>query len=203
MRKVIPALCALTVAAAPLAAQASVGVLGGFVSSNVSVSGTNGTLSSTSRSGFAAGISIDGRLAHDVYLGPEALYVEKGFEEHVGGETGTFGLNYIEVPVLLKLAVGDRPTKFFVLGGPDIAFKVSCSQSLSGDVESNVGCSNSTNNNIRTADVGLMFGAGVMVDALSIQARYDLGLTNVYNNDNGYSYKNHALLILAGLRVGR
>ncbi len=196
---------ALALVAAPLTAQARVGVIGGFVSSNITTSGTNGTFSPSSRSGFAAGVSVQGMLAPDLSLGPEAMYIEKGYKTTAAGVTGTFKLDYIEVPVLLRLGMGAGTTRLFVLGGPSIAFKIACSTDLSSGSGSIGGdCSNSTDNNIKSADFSVMFGAGVSVNALSLSARYDLGLTDVYNNTvNNVSYRNHALLILAGLQLGR
>ncbi len=198
------AVTAVAFLTAPLAAQARVGVIGGFVSSNITTSGTNGTFSPSARSGFAAGVSVQGQLSPNLSLGPEAVFIEKGYRSTVGGVTGTFKLNYIEVPVLLRLGAGAGTTRLFVLGGPSIAFKLSCSSDLSTGSGSIGGdCSSSTNNNIKSADFSVMFGAGVSVNALSLSARYDLGLTDVYNNtSDNVSYRNHALLILGGVQLG-
>ncbi|HEX3927885.1 MAG TPA: porin family protein [Gemmatimonadales bacterium] len=206
MRKTLLTLAAAAMTAAPLSAQVMMGVEGGFASSNISASGTSGTFTTTSRSGFAAGISIAGRLGQGIHLGPDVLYIEKGFQENSDGVTGTFKLNYVEVPLLLHLSFGTGMTRVFVLGGPAIAFKVSCSADLSNGSGGSIGgdCTSDSDSDIKSTDVSVMFGAGVMIDDLSLSARYDLGLTNVLNNaSNDLSYKNHTLLILAGFRLGR
>jgi Outer membrane protein beta-barrel domain len=196
--------CALALLAAPLAAQTRVGVVGGFVSSNIAASGPNGTFAPNARSRFAAGLSLQKQLTRHLTFGPEAMYIEKGDKETVSGVTGTFKLNYIEVPALLRLGAESGATRFFVLGGPSVAFRVSCSDQVNAGTGSLAGiCDHTTQNNIRTTDFGAMFGAGIGINALSISARYDLGLTDIYHNATGnLSYHNHALLILAGVQLG-
>lgn len=205
MRKLFPSLFALAAFAVPLHAQAGIGVLGGFVSSNITTSNNDGTFSNSSRSGFAVGLSADGWLARDVTLGADAMYVEKGAKFTAGSSSGSLKLGYIDVPVRLKLMFGSRDTKLFILGGPEVGFKVSCSNDFNIGVSGSSDCGAAENNAIKGTDFGVTFGAGVLMRQISISARYDLGLTDINSNDNDNNpnYRNHAFLILAGVHFGR
>ncbi len=204
MRKLVPSLLALAAFAAPLHAQAGFGVLGGFVSSNITTSHNDGTFSNSSRSGFAIGVSADGLLAPSVTLGADAMYVEKGAKFTGSGSSGSLKVGYIDVPVRLKLLFGSPSTKLFILGGPEVGFKVSCSNDFNIGVSGSSGCGAAENDAIKGTDFGVTFGAGVLLSQFSISARYDLGLTDINSSDNANNpnYRNHAFLILAGLHFG-
>jgi hypothetical protein len=204
VRKVIPVLLAAAVFAAPLHAQASFGVLGGYVSSNISNSGTNGTFNSTARGGFAVGISLSSGMASHVGFSVEPMYIEKGAKLSGGTSATTFGINYVEVPLLLKVGGGNRDTRVFALAGPTIAFKVSCSGGLATGSTGSGDCGGVADDGVKSTDFSLMFGAGVAFNQLSISARYDLGLANISStsDDSDPHDRNHAFLILAGLHFG-
>ncbi len=204
MRTLISILCATGCLAAPLAAQATVDITGGYVSSNIHASGITGTASTAARSGFAAGVSVLGRLAPHLGVVPGAMFIEKGYQATAAGITSSLKLDYIEIPVLLRVWGGTGNTRVFALGGPAAAFRVSCSDEISGgSIAAGGVCTSGTTNNLKSADISVMFGGGVQVHAISIGARYDLGLTDVYTNDSGTAtYRNRALLILGGVQVG-
>ncbi|HEY3934204.1 MAG TPA: porin family protein [Gemmatimonadales bacterium] len=162
MRKFFPAVLGAMIIAVPLHAQANVGLLGGFVSSSVTAS--NGALSVTpsSRSGFAVGITATGKVAPHIAIGPDVMYIEKGFKVSSGGESATFKLNYVEVPLLVHVALGRGPTKVFLLGGPALSLKASCNEEGS---EAGVGSASEScedaGDNVKSTDFSLMFGGGV------------------------------------------
>lgn len=208
MKRTLAILITAAFLAGPLHAQARVGVLGGFVSSNVSFSGGDFTYAPSSRSGFAAGLSVAGNVAPDVAVGANVLYVQKGYNITEGNVTYSVHGAYIEVPVLAHLYVGPQSTRGFILAGPAVGFKASCTESESESGEGSISAScDSQGAQIKSTDFSLVGGVGIAIRQLSVEVRYDLGLTNVDNNadDNaaGISAKNHALLILAGLSFGK
>lgn len=168
------------------------------------------SVSSTTRSGLAAGAFY--RLG----FGPASLQAELMYVQKGGGVEGTdpdFGtgeltleLDYVEIPVLLRLAIpAGMLLRPYVYGGPAVAFEVGCQAritfdglSISGDCDDDF--------DRRTVDVGMMFGGGVGlpvgVGRILLEARYNVGLVNLPDDpEDGPDVKNRALNVLAGFSI--
>src|SRR5689334_22875438 len=84
------------------------------------------------KTGIVAGGFLGIQLTDAVSLEPQVLFSQKGAKvEGTGGNDdleGKIKLNYVEVPVLLKLAfpVSMARATPFVFVGPAVGFKVSC-----------------------------------------------------------------------------
>jgi hypothetical protein len=197
------ALLPLLLPLAAVHAQAT-SIMGGYVSSTMAISSSTATLSPNSRGGFAAGIDFSAPVGENLRIAAEALYVQKGFSISGDNASGSLRSGYVEVPVLLRISMGERDTRFFVFGGPHIAFKVMCSVDVSGSSSStSTDCNNTTtadDDNFKSVDYGVTFGAGIRMGSIGVQARYDLGLANVNNDDtSNTTVKNRALLLLASV----
>ncbi len=194
---------AFTLPLAPIAAQMSptFGVLGGITSSNVAVSGDDATLNFKSRTGFAAGLSMQFPLGSMLAFEGDVLYAQKGVKITGGGNTGTIKLAYIEVPLLLRYNLSNGPTRPFILGGASVGFKAGCDVTLdTGDVSASSDCKTVFDGEQKGTDFGATVGAGVAFNRLSIQARYTLGLTeSVDDNNDSITNKNRAIFLLAGI----
>lgn len=200
MRKLLPALLGAVIIAMPLHAQASLGVLGGFVSSSVTANTGTVSITPSSRSGFAIGLTATTRIAPKLSVGPDLMYIAKGFKSTFDGANTTSKFNYVEIPVLLHARFGQGPVQVVLLGGPALSIKVSCSVDASQPGGASVSESCETGGgNIKSTDFSLMFGGGLRFGQIAVTARYDLGLTNIDGNSTDEStLKNHALLILLG-----
>ena len=114
----------LALCAAPVLAQAQgggFGVKGGLSYGNVS---NGGALpgSVTRRSGLAAGISLaTGGL---IGFGIEGLYAQRGVTSTV--VTDSHQLDYIDVPVYLRIALPTAPISPFVYAGPQASYELKC-----------------------------------------------------------------------------
>lgn len=154
--------------------------------------------------GFIGGAAISWHLVDRFALQPELQFVQKGDDE-----TDAFGggvisehirLNYIEVPVLLR-ASGDavHGVTPFVIGGPQVAFKTSCSIDVKG-VANNYTCADFPP--AESTEFGVVAGGGVdaavMGHAISVSARYDWGLRDAFKNNLA---KTRTLAVLLGWRV--
>ena len=154
--------------------------------------------------GFIGGAFIDWSFAHYLAFQPEVDYAQKGSDAFdVGPGGGTFKMhirmNYLQIPALLRLngdamVGGLRP---YLIGGPAIAFDAGCAivvTSLAG----NYTCSNLPSR--ESVDYSLIGGGGVDVPLMgrrfTLSARYDLGLRNVYKNNDA---KNRAASVLLGI----
>jgi hypothetical protein len=133
---------------------------------------------------------------------PELQFVQKG----MGQDTVAFGapisvrvkINYIEVPLLLRIS-GDRgvPVAPFLLVGPTLAYRLSCSAkatvattTMDGDCDG-----------LPSTDYGVAAGAGVDFNALSrdfsVAARLDQGLKKLGKNNE---VSNRSINLVFGLR---
>lgn len=123
-----------------------------------------------SKAGFHIGGLAHIHLSPHFAVQPELVYSEQG------GKDGNdkWKLNYINIPVLLQYMGGGG---FRVQTGPQLGFAVS-SKIKSGDIEQNI------NSSINTVDFSWSFGASYLFpEGLGVDARYNLGITNVNEAD--------------------
>lgn len=188
------------VLAAPAAAQVPVqyGVMAGASFANFRGADAG---NSKTRTGFAAGAFL--RFHTGIFaIEPQALYVQKGAKADIGTSgSGTFKLDYLEVPVLVKVMIStaDAALTPNIFAGPAIAFKANCQ--LKGDNGSGSSVQTSCSNAgvpVKSTDFSLVLGAGLDVRRLSFQGRYDLGLTKIDDSAAGADIKNGAFLITVG-----
>lgn len=125
--------------------------------------------------GFGFGLFLTYQASPTIAVQPELLYVMKGTKDD---ETDAkLKIDYIEVPVLFKYMIptqGKIAPNFFA--GPFIGFKASAKVE---DVDAE---------GIKSTDFGVTFGGGIDIASgatgvFTIDARYDLGLSNI--NDVG------------------
>lgn len=142
------------------------------------------------RTGMLVGIYLTYQLpAIPVSIQPETLYSQKGFKS---GNT-TLKIDYLEVPVLVKVNFGSGRIQPHVYAGPYFGFPIN--SKLEG--------SNATFqvDNVET-DIGVVLGAGtdVMVGLtkLDLGARYSFGRDDAIQNTPG---KNSVFSIVAGVKL--
>jgi hypothetical protein len=159
----------------------------------------------SSRTSLAAGAFATFELNRNLALEPQVFFAGKGASVDVGGgTTGTFKLDYIEVPLLIKvlypLQGGMRvvPNAFV---GPAIAFKSTCKLKASGGgVTVEQSCS-AANVPIKSTDFLLTFGAGLDVGPVALQVRYDLGLSKIDDTSPPADVKTQAWIVTAGFGI--
>lgn len=128
--------------------------------------------------GLAMGVSLSNRSP--VYMETGMYFVQKGGESKHNGNKFTYGLDYIEVPLVFKYKApvgGDVTIEPFVGG------YVACG--VSGQIkdfdarQAYSSFSNRYYDNFRRFDGGLRIGCGLSVDLFYLEAGYDWGLANV------------------------
>lgn len=144
--------------------------------------------------GFNAGGLAEIKFTDMIALQPEVLFSMQGARtvdrtnDIVGNrfeEESSVNLGYINVPVMLKI----YPTKsFFLEGGPQVGFLISAkskNEATSNFVDGTSIVESETvdiKDNLKTLDVAFNLGLGYdFTENLFINARYSLGLTNVYD----------------------
>lgn len=203
-------------AAAPLSAQRALGFRAGASLANLSldVSGEEPDLSS--RTGFHVGAYMDIPLSGNLFFQPGFGLTQKGAE--ISADEGTIGLHidYLEIPLLFKYAF---PTSgslgVHVMGGPALAFELSCDISLeaegfSADFACDEGDAEDVEIGTKSFDVGALLGGGVSFPMggvrLTLEGFYNLGLANIVDDAaDDETAKNRALYLTAGVAfpVGR
>lgn len=181
----------------------SFGVIGAV---NLSTVGGNDVSGVDNKVGFSLGGFVRIPMSPMWSFQPELEYAAKGYKvnDNPGGTplTGTFDLKYVEMPLLFRVAAPSTPSgQFYGEFGPALAAKVDCTISgTSGGLSMSSSCDN-FGVNVKSFDVGAMFGAGYEFPmgshALSIGVRYNYGLVQL---TDGKDIKNRNLQFVAGLR---
>ena len=142
------------------------------------------------RHGFHVGFYGESFVAESIALQLELLYSQQGYEIKSDGGTFTQKLNYIILPLSLRL----YPTEnFFLEIGPQIGLAISHKE----EFDSNFNLFDTEQEfNPNNFDYGINFGGGFKTDSgMSIGVRYHLGLGDIY--DEG-SPKNRVLQFSLG-----
>ena len=172
-----------------VSAQASLGIKGGLSFATLS----NKSPDFDNRTGFAAGVALDLRSGL-IGIQPEVLYVQKGVTPN-GTPSGTSPkLDYIEVPVLLKLSLGTPGIQPMVYAGPSAGFRLSC-KVLELD------CASGT---VKSTDWGAVLGGGVRVGGdkgFTLEGRYTWGLKDIHDVSAGVDQKTRTFLALVGFTL--
>ncbi len=183
-------------------AQPQFGVKAGLNLSNIS-NADMGDVKSKMKPSFYAGVFADFQVVDFMSISPELIYSRQGnyYKDSYEGETyKTWNrLNYLNIPVMFKFT--------FVKGlsvdvGPQFGFNLNGKTKDKWDYEGESGDSkNSISDNIKTFDFGLNFGLSYMItEKIDVAARYNLGLTDVYKNNQGDACRNGVLQIGVGYR---
>jgi hypothetical protein len=147
-----------------------------------------------SRTGFLIGGQLDYWFSPMVAVSAQVLYDQKGDQltgispDNGYPETDDFALDYLEIPILAKVAFGSSAVRPYLFAGPSFGFLLSASDhqtqtQLGYDQTVDVSSSYSG------MDLSLLFGGGVSYQLtggtqLFADAGYALGLVNVENTTN-------------------
>jgi len=146
------------------------------------------------RTNWLVGGFVKVNFGRFVAVQPEVLYVRKGAKAALTGlvtESVKFNLDYIDIPVLLRLQTG-QDTGFYVLAGPSFGINVAAETESDSETED---ISDEIEN-----DTGLVVGAGFDLAHILIEGRYTQSLTNVSKDEIGPTVKHRAVSILFGIR---
>jgi hypothetical protein len=144
----------------------------------------------TQRSGFAVGIGAS--TSGVIGFGIEGLYAQRGYSST--SPLDSRHLDYIDVPVTLRLSLANAVVSPFAYLGPQLSYELNCGTD-SGS------CPASGNDKITYAGVigaGLRFAS---LGGLSAEARYVYGLSDLKLStvQSSSSYQTRSLLLLLGI----
>jgi hypothetical protein len=188
------ALSALILAApSALLAQGEAGLKGGVSFGNISNKGLlPGNLST--RTGFAAGLYAGYHVGF-LGVGLDVLYAQRGASSDSSFATSQTKLDYIDVPVYLKLFVPAPLIQPFIYAGPQASFEVRC-RTANG-----AACPDAASSGRAKTDYAAVVGAGLRFGGLGIEGRYVYGLRDlkVATATDPNSYKTRTFLILVSI----
>jgi hypothetical protein len=164
-------------------AQIQFGIKAGL---NLTTINFSGLYSSTPgwKSSFDAGMIAAVPLSENFFIQPELMYSGQGFEQSVAGQSGLYELGYLNLPILFKY---QHESGLFAETGPQIGFLLHADTEIAG-------ISSNTKDAYQSTDFSWVFGFGYRFTktGLGIDARYNLGLTNISKNTPGETLKNNA-----------
>jgi len=195
--------------AAPQASAQNIklGVKGGV---NIADLGGSDVGDTKTKSGLIAGAFAEFMIGDMFAVQPEVLYSQKGTKAAEAGVDAKLKLDYIEIPVLLKVNIPIEGSKVHpnVYAGPALAIKSSCKLSGSdGSVSIDLDCDDplivdaiGEEFPIKSTDFGLVFGGGISFDVggadVGVDVRYNLGLTKILDVDPSTDTKNKVISIM-------
>ena len=177
----------------------SLGIKGGL---NLSTLTGDDVEDAKTKLGFAFGGFYTYQLNEQFAFQPEIFFTMKGakFEDEIMGYDyeETDYLNYIEVPMLFKMMIPSSSSvmpNLFV--GPALAFNISATYKIEVDGDEDDG----DIEDINAMDFGLVFGAGADLGKITIDGRYNLGLTNIPDVEGDPKVKNSVISFMLGYKL--
>jgi hypothetical protein len=166
-----------------------VGIKGGVVYPDFDTDALN----LKNRTGWQGGLWFGGNRQGVVGVQGELNFLRKRAESELD-PTQTVDVNYLQIPVLLRLhSPAQAASGFQVYGIVGPSFDIKLSESFEGVTF--------TSDAFKGFDIGLMFGAGVEAGRLIFEGRYSRGLKNVNDTfDDVSDIKTHSFALLAGIR---
>lgn len=167
------ALAAVLIGGTANAQHVNIGIKGGLNVYNIN--NDNGA-KYDAKPGLNLGLIGHIHLAPQLALQPEIVYSAQGAKfNSIAGET-KINLGYINVPVLLQYMFDNG---FRLQAGPQIGFLVNA-KSVTGGTSTNI------KNDLKSVDFALGAGVGYVhvPSGFGVDARYNIGLSNINNNSS-------------------
>lgn len=148
-----------------------------------------------SRTAFHGGIFGRYHFSKTIGVNADLLFSSEGYHQKESNYETILVLNYINVPILFCYM---HSSGFFAQTGPQVGMLMSAKST-------NKSGSNETETDVKKRHKSTNFswgtGLGYMYKKFGIEARYNLGLTNVFNIGNEYKYTPSTLQVSLSFAV--
>lgn len=146
---------------------------------NLAAVSYDGDTETGQRHGFHIGFYGESFLSDAVALQVELLYSQQGYEIEDNGGVFTQKLDYISMPLLLKIYPS---TNFFLEAGPQVGLAINHKEEFDSSFSL---FDTSQEFDPQNFDWGVNFGGGFKTDSgVSFGVRYHLGMGGVYDEGN-------------------
>ena len=178
-------------------AQATFGAFAGINFSDVDVSNLSAeTLES--RTGFMVGGWVGKRLGSLFTVRLEGYWTQKGADISGLAAPTSLKINYIEVPLILRLEIPLVVIKPAIYAGPAIGFKTDCKVENQTLI---LGCDDpGTNFMVKSTDLSGIIGAGIGLGPVVVDVQYDVSLKNI-TDDPDQEAKNKTWTVRASFGI--
>lgn len=141
---------------------------------NLAAVSFDGDTETGQRHGFHGGFYGESFVSNALAFQVELLYSQQGYELKDSSGTFTQKLDYINLPLLLKIYPSNN---FFLEAGPQIGYAISHKEEFDSSL-----FNTSQEFDPESFDYGVNFGAGFKTDSgVSFGVRYHLGLGDIYD----------------------
>jgi predicted porin len=179
MKKIVLLAVMLVMSASAAFSQVSFGVKGGLNLANA----TNLEGETDMKTSFYVGGLMEYRISDFFGISPELLYSRQGVQYKEEGVTVRVRLNYINLPVLAKIYVAEELSLDL---GPQFGFSIDSDiWAKSGSQTATLDLPNSDYGipSPNAFDVSFAMGLTYNFSKCFVQGRYNLGLTNIFEDD--------------------
>ena len=175
-------------------AQVAIGIKGGLNFANLDAS--SATAAYNSRTGYHAGGFVLFKFSK-IGIQPEIIFSRQGSSyKPLNGTSLDTRYDYVNVPIILKLYT---VAGINIQAGPQFGFLASASQEVS-----NNGLSSTVDikNTLKSSDISVALGLGWDLPfGLTLDARYNLGLTKINDVTGSTDAKNQVIQLSAGFKL--
>jgi Outer membrane protein beta-barrel domain len=170
-------MAAIMLALTATAQHVNIGIKAGL---NIFTINNNNNAEYDSKAGLNLGLIGHIHLAKQLAFQPEIVYSGQGAKFTTAGVETKINLDYINIPLLLQYMFDNG---FRIQAGPQIGFLVNAKSKTNGN-------STDIKNNLKKVDFGLGAGVGYVhpPTGFGVDARYNLGLSNINDNSSVKSY---------------
>ncbi|MDR6941750.1 porin family protein [Mucilaginibacter pocheonensis] len=176
MKKFILSAALLIAVSIGAKAQVSLGIKGGVNFSKISTD----NLKESTLTGYQAGLFA--RVGNSLYFQPELYLSSTGgkFESSDNNQdfSGKVRFTNLNVPLLIGKSFGEKDLNFRIMAGPIYTYQLDRSENFSG----NLSGAYADFGDYKKSTLGYQVGAGVDISAITVDLRYEGGLTKVNQN---------------------
>jgi len=150
-----------------------------------------------SRLGIAIGAFAEVPLTKSFFFQPELAYSQKGTKFSGNGYVYSYKVeekiimqtDYINLSTLAKFYLSDGKTKPYLIAGPGVGYLVRSKMKVVATVAGESESDSEKMEGLKKFDANIIMGAGFIISSLKLDIRYQLGLAQVFDNENGSGYE--------------
>jgi hypothetical protein len=128
---------------------------------------------------FHFGATAEFPVNDNFALIPAVLFSAKGTDYEIDNISYSISPVYFEMPLTAALSFGSNKFKMTFFSGGYLAFGISGYKIEGADEMKSINFGRGPDDDLRSFDAGLIFGAGVNIKGLLISAQYGMGITNL------------------------